>query len=343
MPEPQPIAESDFLRLFLRHEEALRAFARVLLPTWDSVDEVMQESSVVMWKKLGQLDSANGFLPWAKVIVRFEALRLRREHARDRHVFSGEVFELLANEAAEVSEAQWERERAALRDCLAQFTLPHRELVLAPYAGAGRVTRLAEQSGRSVNSLYKLLGRLREKLVRCVEAKLAQETFVMNSPESSSARARWRELMDGHLLGELSAGESRELEAALAAHREAREDFRLRCNVDAALRKEAAVLGQGSAAEAPSSKRTPAAAGGFSWLSWRPLTAAAAGLVSGLFSASMVWAYAVPLTRGTIEQVVTVFADGFEDAQMRPERGFPKPLPMNGLVIYPHRSVRSRG
>lgn len=175
MPEPQPITESDFLRLFVKHEEALRAFARVLLPTWESVDEVMQEASVVMWKKLAQVESADGFLPWAKVIVRFEALRLRREHARDRHVFSDEVFELLANESAEVPEERWERERAALRDCLTQFTPPHRELVLAPYAGEGRVTRLAEQSGRTVNSLYKLLGRLREKLLQCVEARLAEE------------------------------------------------------------------------------------------------------------------------------------------------------------------------
>lgn len=175
MPEPQHLAESDFLRLFVKHEEALRAFARVLLPTWEAVDEVMQEASVVMWKKLGQLESADGFLPWAKVIVRFEALRLRREHARDRHVFSDEVFELLANESADVPEALWERERAALRDCLAQFTPPHRELVLAPYAGEGRVTRLAEQAGRSVNSLYKLLGRLREKLLQCVENRLAEE------------------------------------------------------------------------------------------------------------------------------------------------------------------------
>ena len=177
MPAPgtNPPNEADFLRLFVKHEEALRAFARVLLPSWEAVDEVMQEASVVMWKKLGQLESADGFLPWAKVIVRFVALRLRREHARDRHVFGDEVLELLAREAAEVPEAQWERERAALRACLAELAPHHRELVLAPYASEGRVTRLAEETGRSVNSLYKLLGRLREKLLLCVETRLAKE------------------------------------------------------------------------------------------------------------------------------------------------------------------------
>jgi RNA polymerase sigma-70 factor (ECF subfamily) len=173
MPEPTPIPESDFLRLFVKHEQALRAFARVMLPTWESVDEVMQESSVMMWKKLSQLDAADNFLPWAKMIVRFEALRLRRDHARDRHVFGDDVIELLANEAAEVDEDVWEQEREALRGCLAQMAAHHRELVLAPYAGEGRVTLLAEETGRTINSLYKLLGRLREKLSQCVQSKVA--------------------------------------------------------------------------------------------------------------------------------------------------------------------------
>lgn len=174
MRESKQIAEGDFLRLFVKHEEALRAFARVLLPTWEAVDEVLQEASVVMWKKLAQLDAQENFLPWAKVIVRFEALRMRRDHARDRHVFSDEVLELLANEAADVVEDVWEREREALKDCLQHLAPHHRELMLAPYAGEGRVTRLAEEMGRTVNSLYKLLGRLREKLLRCVEDKLAK-------------------------------------------------------------------------------------------------------------------------------------------------------------------------
>ena len=173
MPEPVPIPESDFLRLFVKHEQALRAFARVMLPTWESVDEVIQESSVVMWKKLSQLDSADHFLPWAKMIVRFESLRVRRDHARDRHVFGDVLIELLANEAAEEDEDVWEQEREALSGCLAQLAAHHRELVLAPYAGEGRVTRLAEEAGCSINSLYKLLGRLREKLARCVQNKIS--------------------------------------------------------------------------------------------------------------------------------------------------------------------------
>ena len=44
------------------------------------------------------------------------------------------------------------------------------------------------------------------------------------------------------------------------------------------------------------------------WSQWRPLTSAAAGITIGLFAASMVWAYVVPLTSKTI----TLLEDGFE-------------------------------
>ncbi len=52
------------------------------------------------------------------------------------------------------------------------------------------------------------------------------------------------------------------------------------------------------------------------WASWRPLTAAAAGLALGLFSASLVFGYVVPSLKTRIE----LFSDGFESGG-RPSAG----------------------
>ncbi len=173
LPAENKEADERFLRLFVTHELALRTYARVLVPTWDAVDEVIQEASLVMWRKLDQLQTPEGFLPWAKVIVRFEALRVRRNFARDRLVFSEELLNLLAEEAEEPETHEWVTEKDALQRCLCKFSATNRELLLAPYTGAGRVKELADASSRSVNSLYKLLGRLRSKLQHCVDGELA--------------------------------------------------------------------------------------------------------------------------------------------------------------------------
>ena len=164
--------EPIFMRLFVAHERELRAFARTLLPTWEVVDDVLQESSVVMWRKLDQLTDESGFLPWAKVIIRFEALRARRRVARDRLVLSEETVSLLAKEALEVPDDLLQRERDALALCLQKLSNEHRKLVLMPYVESGGLLQVAERTKRSANSVYKLLGRLREKLKLCVEREL---------------------------------------------------------------------------------------------------------------------------------------------------------------------------
>jgi RNA polymerase sigma-70 factor, ECF subfamily len=169
-----PGNDEEFLRLFVGNEQALRIYARALVPTWDAVDDLLQEASVVMWRKLDQLDSPSNFLPWAKVIVRFEALRARRNFSRDRLVFSEELLGMLANESDETAEDVLELEKIMLKRCLGRMSAAHQELLLAPYAGDGQVKKLAEVSRRSSNSLYKLLGRLRQKLQHCIEIEISR-------------------------------------------------------------------------------------------------------------------------------------------------------------------------
>jgi len=169
-------ADERFLRLFVAHEPALRVYARALVPTWDAVDEVIQEASLVIWRKLDRLESPDGFLPWAKVIVRFEALRARRNFARDRLVFSEELMTQFAETTDEPTPEERVFEQTALHGCLSKLSATHRNLVLAPYGGAGKIKELAEQSPRTANSFYKLLGRLRAKLQHCVERELSLAT-----------------------------------------------------------------------------------------------------------------------------------------------------------------------
>ncbi len=171
----EKLPEGEFMRLFIKHEPALRAFARSILPDWHLVDDTLQEASVTMWEKLGQLHNEAGFLPWAKVIVRFKCLSAVDKLRRDRHVLSQQVLELIADEAEAMDAEEFVAIRTALTQCLTQFTPPHRELLLAPYAGDGRVKQIAEQGSKSVNALYKLLGRLRQKLASCIRGQLEPE------------------------------------------------------------------------------------------------------------------------------------------------------------------------
>lgn len=167
----EPTPNADFSEHFARHESAFRVYARSLLPTWDAVDEVIQSASLIMWRKLDQVELPEGFQPWGKCIVRFEAQKYCRTKARDVHVFDSELLDLLAADQEEKTD-DLEREQAALEECLGAVSESSRTLVLAPYQEYGFLTKIAEASGRTRNSLYKQIRRIRQKLEQCVAEKL---------------------------------------------------------------------------------------------------------------------------------------------------------------------------
>ena len=162
-----------FVVLFTRHEPDLRGFVRSLLPTWDDVDEVMQEVGLAAWRKFASLENADGFLRWSCVIARFEVLKYRRKHARDRLVFDEDVIELLAEDRLDRAAEAAERQHA-LEQCLKECLSPtERKLVLQAYASDTTIKELAEQSGQPPSALYKALNRIRRSLQRCVRRRLA--------------------------------------------------------------------------------------------------------------------------------------------------------------------------
>src|SRR3569832_1709910 len=102
---PPPEAYESFVRLFVAHEMRLRSFLRSLLQSWTDVDEVMQETSIVAWRKFPQYDPATSFMAWAAAIARCEALKCLRKHARERLVFSDDIFDLVADESLTEADA----------------------------------------------------------------------------------------------------------------------------------------------------------------------------------------------------------------------------------------------
>ncbi len=164
----------DFVRIFMRHEPQLRAFVRSLLPAWDDVDEVMQESSLVLWRKWSDFDPESNFMKWGCVIARFEVLKHRRRMARDRHVLASDLIELLAEEGTEEIESL-HAQRKALENCLRELPENQRRIVMTAYAPGRTIKEVASEAGKSATALYKTLNRIRTALLECVNTTIKRE------------------------------------------------------------------------------------------------------------------------------------------------------------------------
>ena len=174
MPAPDVTDPDDFLRLYAESEAALRTFVRTMLQAREDASEVLQETILVLWRRFGEFDRRGDFKSWAFGIARMKALALLRDRRRDRHVFDDDLVSRLADEAVAL-EKRHLTQREALERCLGKLTESQREIVLAAYTKGTRMDELAAQRGQTPMSLYKLLHRIRQALLECVNRTLAEE------------------------------------------------------------------------------------------------------------------------------------------------------------------------
>jgi RNA polymerase sigma-70 factor (ECF subfamily) len=170
-----PPSEHDRHAQFLRHyaesEVALHTFVRSLVPTRQMASEVMQDVILVLWEKF---DAAADFQGWAFGVAKNVAMRHLRRQSRDRHVFDDELVNQLADDAVALVPVH-DGHREALERCLDKLPAAQRELVLTAYTKGTRMDELATRRGQTPMALYKLLHRIRQALLECVERKLAKE------------------------------------------------------------------------------------------------------------------------------------------------------------------------
>jgi hypothetical protein len=125
------------------------------------------------------------------------------------------------------------------------------------------------------------------------------------------------DLLHGYLNGTLDEAGFARLQSLLRENAEARRTLRTLSTVEAKLNQLAAIHSEtGRLLAEPAVESRPSSR----WLSWRPLTAAAAGLVFGMFCTSMVWAYAVHDRR------LSLLRESFESARFNWQSGFPKQM-----------------
>lgn len=169
--------QAAFLRLYTKCESSVRGFVRSLVPTHSDASDVMQDVAVVLWRKWRDLDDPGNFEKWAIGVARTQVLSWSRDRARDRLVFREDVLELLATESATFhADADMNPRREALEHCLGKLPLERRTMLERAYAGDMRIDVMAKELNQTAMALYKVLHRLRMKLLGCVEGQLHNGT-----------------------------------------------------------------------------------------------------------------------------------------------------------------------
>ncbi len=164
----------EFVALLARHDRALFHFILSLVPNYADAEELSQQVRLLLWEQFSEYDPSKDFGKWSRAIARYKIFDYRKQSAR-QHALLSDTFLAVVSEQAERSSAQVDAHFSALRNCLQQLDRAKRELVMHYYSGNASMRELAEQLGRSADSVRHSILRTRKALALCVERALQRE------------------------------------------------------------------------------------------------------------------------------------------------------------------------
>src|SRR5690606_18988844 len=158
--------EESFIRLLVQSHRSIYAYVRSLVHDATDADDCMQEVSLQLWRRIDSFDPGSSFVRWARGFAR-NVVRNHYRRSRARHLALDDDLLVRLTRIQGGAQELLELRRERLQVCLDRLPPADRQLLQTYYEEGESVERLARQAGRSTDSVYRALRRIRLALFRC--------------------------------------------------------------------------------------------------------------------------------------------------------------------------------
>jgi len=172
---PESVSRTEqFVLLLAQHQEPVFRYIFSLVACEADARDILQETSLALYRKFDAYDASRPFLPWAYRFAYLQVQKHREKAARSPLLFSEDVMDLLAHDR-ERMEPELDQRLQLLNRCLAKLTPQDKELVTSRYAMRQGAEELMQRFAMSRRTLFRNLELLRLRLHECVTRQLQSE------------------------------------------------------------------------------------------------------------------------------------------------------------------------
>ncbi|MCE5185231.1 MAG: sigma-70 family RNA polymerase sigma factor [Planctomycetaceae bacterium] len=162
-----------FIKLYLANERRIYGYVRALIPSWNDVDDIIQESASVMWSKFDQFEKGTNFSAWALKIAHNQVLNYCKVRKKNRLYFNESTLESIAHKSQ--TDVQNTDERLSiLRKCLQKLQAAELSLIQMRYEPGGSIKNVSQQTGKNPHVLYRQFNKIHAKLLMCIRRTIAE-------------------------------------------------------------------------------------------------------------------------------------------------------------------------
>ena len=163
---------TEFVSLLTDHQGQLYSYILSLIPNFNDADDILQDTTKIMWEKFGEYKSGTDFLAWGRKIAYYNVLEyFRRKKKENGLCFDEQLADKLSINSEKVSDSSKEYVYH-LNSCIDKLNDKDQELLKHRYFENSDVKSMAAKFGCSVQYVYRNISRVQQLLLVCIEKQL---------------------------------------------------------------------------------------------------------------------------------------------------------------------------
>ena len=163
-----------FVKLLGTHQQQVHRYVLCLVPSAHDADDILQETNLFLWREFHKFEEGTSFTAWACAVAFHKVLAWRKQRSRDKLVYCDQFLEAVHRELINGIDRQDER-ASALQKCMERLPQRQRDVLHLRYGCSQRVDEIAQLQNSTSDAIYRLLSRVRQGLLNCVNNALAAE------------------------------------------------------------------------------------------------------------------------------------------------------------------------
>lgn len=162
----------QLLLQFYAEQDRIRGYVFAGTRNYHATEEILQSVAIVVAQKAATYDAARPPFPWFMGIARNKILKWYSSGKREAGTVSFDVLDECIPHMQSFDSETLSNRQHALMQCMERLPEKQKKIVELRYLDNHDCSQVAAQLGRSVQSIYSLLKRLKLGLRKCIDVQL---------------------------------------------------------------------------------------------------------------------------------------------------------------------------
>ena len=170
--------DEQFLRLLMSNQDKFYAFILSLVHNSSDAEDILQDTTTVMWRKYDTFKPGTSFTAWGITIARLLVLKFFEKNRHSKLSFSPDLEKKLASITEEKLTSEKLDLLEKLKECLGKLETQNYKFIKMRYVDKKPAKEIADECGIALHTMYRSMGKIHEILHRCIRhSDLTGETI----------------------------------------------------------------------------------------------------------------------------------------------------------------------